>query len=66
MRRIREIDGGRHTVLMVQVENEPGCIPEPRDYAEAADKTFHGPVPQALLDYMQQNTNILMPEFRTL
>ena len=28
MQRIREINGGCHTVLMVQVENEPGCIPE--------------------------------------
>ena len=66
MRHIREIDRDKHTVLMVQVENEPGCIPEARDYSEAANKAFHGPVPQELLDYMQQNHERLMPELREL
>lgn len=66
MRRIREIDGDRHTVLMVQVQNEPGCIPEARDYAEAANKAYQGPVPQQLMDYMQQNHERLMPELREL
>ncbi len=66
MRRIREIDGDHHTVLMVQVENEPGCIPEARDYSEAANQAYYGPVPQKLLDYLQQNHEILMPELRKL
>jgi hypothetical protein len=66
MRRIREIDGDRHTVLMVQVENEPGCIPEARDYSEAANRAYYGPVPQKLLDHMQQDREALMPELRKL
>ena len=28
MRHLREVDAGRHTVIMVQVENEIGMIPE--------------------------------------
>jgi hypothetical protein len=66
MRRIREIDGDRHTVLMVQVENEPGCIPEARDYSETANQAYRGPVPEELLDYMLQNREHLVPEFRKL
>ncbi len=66
LRRIREIDGDRHTVLMVQVENEPGCIPEARDYSEMANRAYHGPVPEELLDFMQQNREELMPELRKL
>ena len=34
MRHLREIDGARHTVLMVQVENEIGMIPEARDRSD--------------------------------
>jgi hypothetical protein len=66
MGRIREIDGDRHTVLMVQVENEPGCIPEARDYSESAERAYYGSVPQELLDFMMRNREELMPELRKL
>jgi hypothetical protein len=39
----------QHTVLMVQVENEPGSWGSVRDYSPAAQKLFEGPVPAALL-----------------
>jgi hypothetical protein len=45
MRRLREIDGRRHTVILIQVENEVGIKPEPRDLSEAADAAFAVPCP---------------------
>src|SRR4051812_9284289 len=47
MARLRETDGARHTVLMVQVENEMGMIPSAREHGAAADTAFAGPVPRA-------------------
>ena len=37
MKHLREIDGTRHTVVMVQVENEIGMIPSARDHSPEAD-----------------------------
>lgn len=62
MRRLREIDHARHTVLMVQVENEVGIKPEPRDLSEAADAAFQGAVPQELLAYFAAHREALHPE----
>ena len=45
MKHLREIDGVAHTVLLVQVENEIGMIPEARDRHPAADAVFAAPVP---------------------
>ncbi len=39
----------QHTVIMVQVENEPGAWGSVRDYSPAANKLFEGQVPEALL-----------------
>jgi hypothetical protein len=39
----------RHSVLMVQVENEPGAWGSVRDYSPLAQKLFEGPVPAELL-----------------
>ncbi|KQT31351.1 hypothetical protein ASG29_15500 [Sphingomonas sp. Leaf412] len=47
MRHLREADRTR-TVLMMQVENEIGMIPEARDRHPAADAAFAAPVPAAL------------------
>jgi hypothetical protein len=40
MRHLREVDGRDHTVIMVQVENEIGMIPDSRDRSAVADKLF--------------------------
>ncbi|HLI93116.1 MAG TPA: beta-galactosidase, partial [Puia sp.] len=55
MRHLRSEDP-QHTVIMVQVENEPGAWNTVRDYSPAAQKLFAGPVPSALLkpDILQQ------------
>jgi Domain of unknown function (DUF5597)/Beta-galactosidase len=39
----------QHTVLMVQVENEPGAWGSIRDYSPSAQKLFEGQVPPELL-----------------
>jgi hypothetical protein len=64
MRHLREIDGKQHTVLMVQVENEIGMIPEARDWSELASKLYHQSVPSELMDYLTQRKDNLIPEFR--
>ena len=45
MRHLREKDGDRHTVILVQVENEAGSLGSDRDYSKAANSAFEGSVP---------------------
>jgi hypothetical protein len=66
MRHIREKDGDAHTVIMVQVENEVGVIPESRDHSAVADAAFAAAVPAELTSYMQQHRAALVPEFRAM
>ncbi|MGH8194039.1 MAG: DUF5597 domain-containing protein [Woeseiaceae bacterium] len=65
MRHLREFDGNRHTVLMVQVENEIGMIPEARDRSDAADARFAEEVPRALMDHLGANRDMLAPALRS-
>ena len=52
MRRLKASDPQR-TVIMVQVENEPGTWGSVRDYSPAAQKLFEAPVPPEVLNAMQ-------------
>jgi beta-galactosidase GanA len=63
MRRIKLVDA-EHTVIMVQVENEVGVIPDARDHSPAANAAYDQPVPLELLEYLQQHTDSLDPELR--
>ncbi|HEV7778942.1 MAG TPA: DUF5597 domain-containing protein [Luteibacter sp.] len=49
MTHLRKIDGDKHTVIMVQVENESGTYGTDRDHSPAADALFAGQVPAELL-----------------
>lgn len=49
----------KHTVVMMQVENEIGMLPVVRDYSPQAQKAFEGQVPQALMAYLQKNKGSL-------
>ncbi|MCI0748746.1 MAG: beta-galactosidase, partial [Verrucomicrobia subdivision 3 bacterium] len=40
MRWTREYDSEKRTVIMVQVENEIGMIPEPRDHSEKSEQAY--------------------------
>jgi beta-galactosidase GanA len=64
MRHLRDVDGREHTVIMVQVENEIGMIPDSRDRSPAADKLFNGPVPPELISYLEGHKDTLTPELR--
>ena len=64
MRHIREVDGDKHTVLMVQVENEVGVIPESRDHSAIANASFSAEVPSALTTYIEKHKTTLNPAFR--
>lgn len=64
MRHLREVDGSEHTVIMVQVENEIGMIPDSRDRSAVADKLFKQPVPAELMNYLIEHKETLIPEFR--
>ncbi len=63
MKHIRQVDTAQ-TVIMVQVENEVGVIPESRDFSPAANAAFNGPVPAPLMDYMQKHGDTLQSGLR--
>lgn len=58
MSHLREIDEGRYTVLMVQVENESGSLDSVRDYSPEAERHFKAMVPQSLVSalHLQSGT----------
>src|SRR6266496_1195972 len=66
MRHLREVDGQDHTVIMVQVENEIGMIPDSRDRSAVAEKLFKQSVPAELMGYLEQHKENLIPEFRAM
>ncbi len=66
MRHLRDVDGREHTVLMIQVENEVGMIPDARDYCGEATKAFQSAVPAELMTYLQEHRVNLQPELRAV
>ena len=48
-RHLKEIDGDKHTVIVIQVENESGNVGSVRDFSPEANKQIAGPVPADLL-----------------
>ena len=55
-----------HTVILVQVENEIGMLPEVRDYSPPAQAAWNGPVPELLTAYLQAHRDTLNPYVRDL
>lgn len=49
MLHIKQIDAGKYTVLMIQVENEPGSLDSVRDYSHEAEQLFKSNVPESLV-----------------
>ncbi len=64
MQHLHEVDAAAQTVLMVQVENEVGVIPESRDHSSAAEAAFAAPVAPVLLHYLLQHREALDPTLR--
>jgi beta-galactosidase GanA len=65
MKHIMTVDGNEHTVILIQVENEIGMIPDARDHSKEADERFGAAVPADLLAYMQKNKETLTPELKS-
>jgi hypothetical protein len=63
MRRIREVDDA-HTVIMIQVENEVGVIPDARDHSQLADTAYGQQVPNELMEYLKFHKEALDPDLR--
>jgi hypothetical protein len=61
MRHLREVDAAR-TVIMVQVENEVGVIPESRDFSPAANDAFRAAVPKAVMELLRAGDGKVSPE----
>jgi beta-galactosidase GanA len=57
---LKQVDT-QHTVLMIQVENEIGMLPDVRDYGAAANAAWAAPVPAALTAYMAAHKDTLHP-----
>jgi len=66
MRHLRKVDGRRHTVIMIQVENEVGIRPESRDHSPAAEAAFAADVPAELLSYLKAHKDELLSEVEKL
>ncbi len=66
MRRLGEIDGQEHTVVMVQVENEVGLLGAGRDHSAAAEQRFREAVPEQLMGRLRERKDALLPELGEL
>lgn len=60
MKRIKEKDR-KNTVLMMQVQNEPGTMGAKLDHHPESMKLFKGQVPEQLVNYLDKNRDILVP-----
>ena len=62
MKHVKEVDGQKHTVIMVQVENEIFG----RDHSALATKAYQEKVPGTLMDYLKKHKEILIPELQSV
>ena len=63
LQHLKEVDK-QHTVVMMQVENEPGIRGTKRDFSAAAEKAWKSDVPTQLTDYLKKNHNTLKPDVK--
>jgi beta-galactosidase GanA len=66
MAHIKAVDGTRHTVLAMQVENEVGILNDSRDRSPDADAAFAAAVPAELTRYLAAHKAELYPELHSL
>ncbi|TKK66735.1 mannonate dehydratase [Ilyomonas limi] len=64
MKHIKATDGGRQTVIMVQVENEVGMLSTAKETQQDALQLFNRQVPAALMQYLQHHQNNIVPELK--
>src|SRR5271157_4109323 len=54
MTHLRQIDEADRTVIMVQVENEPGSLGSVRDFSPESNRLFNGPAPTELVTALKK------------
>jgi hypothetical protein len=64
MKHIREYDARQKTVIMMQVENEIGMLPTPRENSTESDAFYTMNIPDALEKYLMKNKDRLVPELK--
>lgn len=64
MQHLAEVDR-QHTVIMMQVQNEPGSYGSVRDFSPQAQALFDGPVPDALLERLGKSAGSWQAVFGT-
>ncbi|MBI5470993.1 MAG: DUF5597 domain-containing protein [Ignavibacteriae bacterium] len=64
MKHLRAVDEKTNTVVMIQVENEIGMIPEARDYCAEAEQAFKQNVPAELIAFLQKRNATLTEELQ--
>ncbi|KAG9767210.1 glycoside hydrolase, partial [Aureobasidium melanogenum] len=52
MQHLKDFDEAHSTVIMVQVENEAGCLGDSRDRSELAEAAFASPLPDEFCDFL--------------
>jgi hypothetical protein len=62
LKHLKKTDGQKHTVVCIQVENEPGVRKTTRDFNPLANKKFESAVPVELVSFLEKNKNRLIPE----
>ena len=65
MRHVRDVDAAKHTVILVQVENEIGMLPTAREVSAAANARYAAKIPAELTAYLKKNRDGLVPELVT-
>ncbi|MDN5286897.1 MAG: mannonate dehydratase [Mucilaginibacter sp.] len=66
LQHLKEVDSKDHTVIMIQVENEIGMLPDARNFDNDANKAFESAVPDKLLSYLKNNQATLLPELKAI
>jgi hypothetical protein len=64
MRHLKATDSAAHTVILVQVENEVGMIPDARDHSAAANAAFLSPVLAQFTSYLSSHRDSLQPALK--
>jgi len=64
MHHLHDVDSEKHTVVMIQIENEVGVLGDSRDRSTAANEAFAGLVPKQLMDYLQSHKTTLRTELK--
>ncbi|PVH82992.1 glycoside hydrolase family 35 protein [Cadophora sp. DSE1049] len=65
MNHLHKVDTQR-TVVMVQVENEVGCLGDSRDRSPIADRLFNAAVPEDLTEFLFSEWDGLHPQFKAI